>query len=71
MSLFGARKKEVLCCKTFFHFVFHFQDGVFLPFENVLNYESFAVRVREDEIPNLIRILRVIFLDFNVYTNAV
>ncbi|KAJ4706445.1 exostosin family protein [Melia azedarach] len=34
------------------------QDGIFLPYENVLNYESFAIRVCEDEIPNLINILR-------------
>ncbi|GAV57281.1 Exostosin domain-containing protein [Cephalotus follicularis] len=34
------------------------QDGIFLPYENVLNYESFAVRLRENEIPNLINILR-------------
>ncbi|KAF5747987.1 Exostosin family protein isoform 1 [Tripterygium wilfordii] len=34
------------------------QDGIFLPYENVLSYESFAVRIREDEIPNLIKILR-------------
>ncbi|XP_074279187.1 uncharacterized protein LOC141604650 [Silene latifolia] len=34
------------------------QDGIFLPYENVLNYDSFAVRVGEDEIPNLIKILR-------------
>ncbi|KAM7271751.1 hypothetical protein ACFE04_030965 [Oxalis oulophora] len=34
------------------------QDGIFLPYENILNYESFAVRIREDEIPNLIKILR-------------
>ncbi|KAK3217773.1 hypothetical protein Dsin_011743 [Dipteronia sinensis] len=34
------------------------QDGIFLPYENVLNYESFAVRIREDEIPNLINVLR-------------
>ncbi|KAF8398413.1 hypothetical protein HHK36_017340 [Tetracentron sinense] len=34
------------------------QDGIFLPYENVLNYESFAVRIREDEIPNLMKILR-------------
>ncbi|WCJ33921.1 exostosin family protein [Euphorbia peplus] len=34
------------------------QDGIFLPYENVLNYESFAVRIYEDEIPNLIKILR-------------
>ncbi|KAI3504256.1 hypothetical protein L1887_32803 [Cichorium endivia] len=30
------------------------QDKIFLPWENVLNYESFAVRLGEDEIPNLI-----------------
>ncbi|KAL6953063.1 adenylosuccinate synthase [Sarracenia purpurea var. burkii] len=34
------------------------QDGIYLPFENVLNYESFAVRISEDEIPDLIKILR-------------
>ncbi|KAH0972022.1 hypothetical protein GBA52_024178 [Prunus armeniaca] len=34
------------------------QDGIFLPYENVLNYDSFAVRIREDEIPDLINILR-------------
>ncbi|KAG9131462.1 hypothetical protein Leryth_015287 [Lithospermum erythrorhizon] len=34
------------------------QDGIFLPYENVLNYDSFAVRIREEEIPNLIKILR-------------
>ncbi|XWS59169.1 hypothetical protein CRYUN_Cryun08bG0099000 [Craigia yunnanensis] len=34
------------------------QDGIFLPYENMLNYESFAVRIHEDEIPNLIKILR-------------
>ncbi|XP_047315383.1 uncharacterized protein LOC124919231 [Impatiens glandulifera] len=34
------------------------QDGIYLPFENVLNYESFAVRILEDEIPNLLNILR-------------
>lgn len=34
------------------------QDGIFLPYENVLNYESFAVRIGEDEIPNLIKILK-------------
>ncbi|OVA03144.1 Epidermal growth factor-like domain [Macleaya cordata] len=33
------------------------QDGIFLPYENVLNYQSFAVRISEDEIPNLIQIL--------------
>ncbi|KAJ1409926.1 Exostosin-like [Sesbania bispinosa] len=34
------------------------QDGIFLPYENVLNYDSFAVRIPEDEIPNLIKILQ-------------
>lgn len=34
------------------------QDGIFLPYENVLNYDSFAVRIPEDEIPNMIKILR-------------
>ncbi|KAG5552416.1 hypothetical protein RHGRI_010480 [Rhododendron griersonianum] len=33
-------------------------DGIYLPYENVLNYESFAVRIGEDEIPELIKILR-------------
>ncbi|KAL7138513.1 hypothetical protein ABFS83_10G169300 [Erythranthe nasuta] len=36
------------------------QDGIYLPYENILNYDSFAVRIREDEIPNLIHILRSI-----------
>ncbi|XWS43170.1 hypothetical protein CRYUN_Cryun16bG0079900 [Craigia yunnanensis] len=34
------------------------QDGIFLPYENMLNYESFSVRIGEDEISNLIKILR-------------
>ncbi|PIN16686.1 Acetylglucosaminyltransferase EXT1/exostosin 1 [Handroanthus impetiginosus] len=34
------------------------QDGIYLPYEKVLSYESFAVRISEDEIPNLINILR-------------
>lgn len=34
------------------------QDGIYLPYENVLNYESFAVRIREDEIPDMIKSLR-------------
>ncbi|KAE9613064.1 putative EGF-like domain, exostosin [Lupinus albus] len=34
------------------------QDGIFLPYENVFNYDSFAVRIPEAEIPNLIKILR-------------
>ncbi|KAI8558984.1 hypothetical protein RHMOL_Rhmol04G0138900 [Rhododendron molle] len=34
------------------------QDGIYLPYENVLNYESFAVRIGEDDIPELIKILR-------------
>lgn len=36
------------------------QDGIYLPYENILNYENFAVRIREDDIPNLIHILRAI-----------
>lgn len=36
------------------------QDGIHLPFENVLKYESFTVRVAEDDIPNLTTILRAI-----------
>ncbi|KAI4325685.1 hypothetical protein MLD38_031063 [Melastoma candidum] len=35
------------------------QDGIFLPYENVLNYDSFAVRILEDDIPNLVKILRM------------
>ncbi|KAF7819004.1 putative glucuronoxylan glucuronosyltransferase F8H [Senna tora] len=34
------------------------QDGIFMPYENVLNYDSFAIRIPEEEIPNLIKILR-------------
>ncbi|CAK9157198.1 unnamed protein product [Ilex paraguariensis] len=34
------------------------QDGIFLPYENVLNHEIFTIRIREDEIPNMINILR-------------
>ncbi|WOK95473.1 hypothetical protein Cni_G04180 [Canna indica] len=34
------------------------QDGIYLPYENVLNYKSFTVRVQEDDIPNLIQILQ-------------
>ncbi|CAL5401972.1 unnamed protein product [Camellia sinensis] len=33
-------------------------DGIYLPYEKVLNYESFAVRIHEDEIPDLIKIPR-------------
>ncbi|XP_065011559.1 uncharacterized protein LOC135585634 isoform X2 [Musa acuminata AAA Group] len=32
-------------------------DGIYLPYENVFNYRSFAVRIKEDDIPNLIKIL--------------
>lgn len=42
--------------------IFHVQDGIYLPYENVLNYESFAVRLGEDGIPDMIKILRVIVL---------
>ncbi|EPS66816.1 hypothetical protein M569_07961, partial [Genlisea aurea] len=34
------------------------QDGVYSAYENVFNLESFGVRISEDEIPNMIRILR-------------
>ncbi|KAI3973582.1 hypothetical protein MKW92_033308 [Papaver armeniacum] len=34
------------------------QDGIFLPYENVLNYQSFSIRISEDKIPDLIKILR-------------
>lgn len=36
------------------------QDGIYLPYENILNYEAFAVRIQEDDIPNMIHILRAI-----------
>lgn len=36
------------------------QDGIHLPFENVLNYESFTLRIAEDDIPQLITILKSI-----------
>ncbi|KAL8133449.1 uncharacterized protein LOC141712540 isoform X1 [Apium graveolens] len=34
------------------------QDGIFLPYENVLNYKSFSVRIKEDEIPSMMNVLR-------------
>ncbi|EPS66708.1 adenylosuccinate synthetase, partial [Genlisea aurea] len=34
------------------------QDGIYLPYENVFDLESFGVRISEDDIPNMIRILR-------------
>lgn len=34
------------------------QDGVQLPYENVMIYDSFAVRISEDDIPHLVQILR-------------
>eukprot|EP01018_Ginkgo_biloba_P032824 Gb_35367 [translate_table: standard] len=34
------------------------QDGIQLPYENLLNYDSFAVRIAEDDIPHLVQILR-------------
>ncbi|EFJ04733.1 glycosyltransferase-like protein [Selaginella moellendorffii] len=34
------------------------QDGIHLPYESLLDYESFTVRVAEDKIPELITILR-------------
>lgn len=36
------------------------QDGIYLIYENVLEYEDFAVRIREDEIPQLVKILRAV-----------
>lgn len=36
------------------------QDGIQLAYENVLNYDSFAVRIAEDDIPHLVQILRAI-----------
>merc|ERR1711871_804212 len=33
-------------------------DGIEMPFENVLNYDSFSVRIAEAEIPNLPNLLR-------------
>ncbi|KAI5056841.1 hypothetical protein GOP47_0028659 [Adiantum capillus-veneris] len=36
------------------------QDGIQLIYENVLNYSQFAVRIKEDEIPQLVKILRAI-----------
>lgn len=37
----------------------HVQDGIHLPFESVLDFEILAVRIAEDDLPNLITILRV------------
>jgi len=34
------------------------QDGIQVAYENVLNYDSFAVRIAEDDIPHLVQILR-------------
>ncbi|XP_020526336.1 uncharacterized protein LOC18439978 isoform X2 [Amborella trichopoda] len=36
------------------------QDGIFLPYENMLNLDSFAVRIHENDIPNMVNILRAI-----------
>ncbi|THG19065.1 hypothetical protein TEA_025284 [Camellia sinensis var. sinensis] len=41
-----------------FQFMVCGEDGIYLPYEKVLNYESFAVRIHEDEIPDLIKIPR-------------
>lgn len=35
------------------------QDGVELPFENVLDYEAFAIRISERNIPRMVNILKV------------
>ncbi|XP_074575072.1 uncharacterized protein LOC141831581 isoform X2 [Curcuma longa] len=34
------------------------QDGIYLPYENALDYRSFSVRIQEDEITNLLQILQ-------------
>ncbi|KAK1288944.1 putative glucuronoxylan glucuronosyltransferase F8H [Acorus calamus] len=34
------------------------QDGIFLPYENVIDYKSFAVRIKEEEIQQLVQILQ-------------
>ncbi|XP_042417435.1 uncharacterized protein LOC122006135 isoform X1 [Zingiber officinale] len=34
------------------------QDGIYLPYENALDYSSFSVRIQEDEITNLLQILQ-------------
>lgn len=36
------------------------QDGIYLPFENVLHYDSFSVRIPEEKLPNLVSILQVL-----------
>jgi hypothetical protein len=36
------------------------QDGIYLPFENVLHYDSFSVRIAEEKLPNLVSILQAI-----------
>jgi hypothetical protein len=36
------------------------QDGIHLPFENVLHYDSFSVRIAEEKLPNLVSILQAI-----------
>ncbi|KAG6493187.1 hypothetical protein ZIOFF_048164 [Zingiber officinale] len=33
-------------------------DGIYLPYENALDYSSFSVRIQEDEITNLLQILQ-------------
>lgn len=35
------------------------QDGIHLPYENVLDYDKFAVRIKEADLPNMVTILRV------------
>ena len=35
------------------------QDGILLPFEPFLEYDDFAVRIAERDIPNMVDILRV------------
>ncbi|KAH7353004.1 hypothetical protein KP509_19G074700 [Ceratopteris richardii] len=36
------------------------QDGIQLPYENVLEYRDFTVRIEEEKIPQLVQILRAI-----------
>lgn len=47
------------------------QDGIHLPYENVLHYDSFVVRLAEKDIPQLVEILTAINateIDFKLAT---
>ena len=35
------------------------QDGIMMPYENTMDYRTFAIRVAEADIPNLVKILEV------------